>query len=247
MKNKFQQKYSHRNLREWKYSKINRGKGHTAIICKRENANDANTCVIVYQSELDCISQHILDCKHIETGGQLFGFYTAKGTPVVCYAIGPGANANHQVAFFNQDIGYLSTVGDILVRMLGLQHIGEWHSHHQLGLTHPSGHDYNTVHTTVERQHLGQFLLCIGTCTETAATINAFRIKEGSEECTECKWIVKAIESPYRKIANELLKGILLHPITQEPSLTNMKIERITASPQVDTKYLLRTYSKKTI
>jgi len=159
--------------------------------------------------------------------------------------IGPGAEANHQTAFFNQDIGYLNAVGDILVRVLGLQHIGEWHSHHQLGLANPSGHDYNTVRAAVERQHLGQFLLCIGTCTETSATINAFRIREGNGECEECKWTVKAVESPYRRVADEMLKGIIRHPATQEPRLANMKIERVTTSPQADSRHLLRAYLKE--
>lgn len=32
-----------------------------------------------YQSELDFVSRCILDRKHIETGGQLFGFWTSRG------------------------------------------------------------------------------------------------------------------------------------------------------------------------
>ena len=98
----------------------------------------------IYKSELDFISRCILDYKNIETGGQLFGYWTADGSPVVVYAIGPGTNANHQVAFFNQDVDYLVNVGNVLVHHYGLLHIGEWHSHHKLGLANPSGHDaYN--------------------------------------------------------------------------------------------------------
>jgi len=100
---------------------------------------------MIYQGELDYISRCILDYPNIETGGQLFGFWTAAGTPVVLYAIGPGPRANHQVAFFNQDIEYLTRIGSILTTKFGLQHIGEWHSHHQLGLAQPSGHDAATL------------------------------------------------------------------------------------------------------
>lgn len=32
--------------------------------------------VLVYQSELDYLSRCILDYPHIETGGQLFGYWT---------------------------------------------------------------------------------------------------------------------------------------------------------------------------
>lgn len=49
----------------------------------------------IYKSKLDFISRCILDYKNIETGGQLFGYWTADGSPVVVYAIGPGSQANH--------------------------------------------------------------------------------------------------------------------------------------------------------
>ena len=77
----------------------------------------------IYRSELEYVSRCILDYKNIETGGQLFGYWTAGGSPVVVYAIGPGEKANHQVAFFNQDIDYLTSIGNVLVRHYGLHHI----------------------------------------------------------------------------------------------------------------------------
>ncbi len=40
-------------------------------------------CALVYQSEMDFVSRCILDCPNIETGGELFGFWTATGIPVV--------------------------------------------------------------------------------------------------------------------------------------------------------------------
>ena len=42
-----------------------------------------------------------------------------NGTPVVCYAIGAGEHANHQITFFNQDIDYLQTIGTILNQEYG--------------------------------------------------------------------------------------------------------------------------------
>jgi hypothetical protein len=80
---------------------------------------------IIYRSELDYISRCVLDSPNIETGGQLFGFWTSQGAPVVLYAIGPGRNANHQKSFFNQDVEYLDTVGNELLDRYTLQHIGE--------------------------------------------------------------------------------------------------------------------------
>ena len=103
------------------------------------------TIAIIYRSEMDYISRCIHDYPNIETGGQLFGFITEAGAPVVCYAIGPGPNANHQSTFFNQDTEYLQNTYNKLNRRYGLRYIGEWHSHHQLGLAKPSGHDASTI------------------------------------------------------------------------------------------------------
>lgn len=37
--------------------------------------------VVVFQSELDYLSRFILDYPDIETGGQLFGYWTSMGEP----------------------------------------------------------------------------------------------------------------------------------------------------------------------
>ena len=50
------------------------------------------------------------------------------------------------VLVYQSELDYLEMVGGILVHEFGLQHIGEWHSHHQLGLAHPSGHDARTIY-----------------------------------------------------------------------------------------------------
>ena len=119
--------------------------------------------IIIYQSELEYMVKCTLDRNDIETGGQLFGHWTSDGIPVVLYALGPGPNANHQVTFFQQDVEYLVKVGHLLKSRFGLHHIGEWHSHHQLGLDHPSGTDIHTM-SLVKR-----FLLCIATCSTNKA------------------------------------------------------------------------------
>ena len=199
--------------------------------------------VIVYQSELDYLSRCILDVPNIETGGQLFGFYGAKGTPVVCYAVGPGPQANHQITFFNQDVEYLQAVGDILTREYGLQHIGEWHSHHQLGLNHPSGHDAQTMHHSIDALHLGQFLLCIGTTNGRSANINAFTFYEDDNAYYPSTWHIKAAASPYRAIIDERLRDELVQPATKEPRLTGMHISKISIAANADANQLLRAYN----
>lgn len=112
-----------------------RGSGHSssATQSSRRGERTASSCgideskpaphAVIYQSEFDYISRCILDYPDIETGGQLFGFLTEYGVPVVCYAIGPGPRANHQVAFFNQDTSYLQSFYNEVSRKYGLRYI----------------------------------------------------------------------------------------------------------------------------
>lgn len=198
---------------------------------------------IIYQSELDYISRCILDYPQIETGGQLFGFYTGKRTPVVCYVLGPGPNANHQVTFFNQDIPYLQENGTILAKEFALQHIGEWHSHHCLRLDHPSRHDSDTMITSIRNLSLGDMLLGIGVCDAEGATVNGFLYSEQSDGPTEVDWVIKACESPYRRLVEKRLQETLIPPTTADPKLKGMRISTITLATGQDNRYLLRAYS----
>lgn len=158
-------------------------------------------CAIIYRSELDYLSRCILDYPNIETGGQLFGFWTRKGVAVVLFVLGPGPKANHQVAFFNQDLEYLVKVGGVLVSRYGLSHIGEWHSHHQLGLAHPSAHDAETMSSVICERKLGRFLMALGNCTAAEATVNAFEFVQASgAKFRGIPWDVKEFESPFRTL-----------------------------------------------
>lgn len=181
---------------------------------------DAHGSAIIYRSELDYISRCILDYPNIETGGQLFGYWSAKGEPVVLFAIGPGPRANHEVAFFNQDLDYLTEVGGALVERFGLHHIGEWHSHHQLGLARPSGHDAANMSTNIVRENLGRFLLCIGTCDGQSSVLNAFNFVQG-EGCdfVQAAWHVVEAESPFRLVVDqdEEMQRMIVDPFTLQP------------------------------
>lgn len=178
--------------------------------------------VTIFLSEMDYISRCILDFKRIETGGQLFGYYTNDGKPVVLYATGPGREANHQVSFFNQDRHYLESVGKALRNLFGLCHIGEWHSHHQFGLACPSQHDTNNMISTIRERALGCFLLCIGNCDDKSSSLNAFLCDD--IRCTKATWDVILSESPVRKMADKALASILVHPHTAVACYKNPEI-----------------------
>lgn len=194
------------------------------IVKQQAPSNNSAAVAMIYRSELDYISRCILDSTTIETGGQLFGFWTSTGIPVVLYAIGPGPLANHQVTFFNQDVDYLLNVGTALLQRYGLQHIGEWHSHHQLGLAHPSGHDASNMQMVVNQKHLGKFLLCIGNCDAHASTLNAFNFMEGEQSYQQASWMIKEMDSPYRRLVDNELRNILVHPHCMAPNMIGLKI-----------------------
>ena len=175
--------------------------------------------VYIYRSELDYLSRCILDFPAIETGGQMFGFYTDRGDFVVVYVIGPGPRANHQITFFNQDKEYLLKVYHVILKH-GLQKIGEWHSHHQLGLARPSGHDENSVVSVMRKFQMIRHLLCIGNVDHKGrSTENAFTFSKDNDYCTQhVAWKVIEMDSPYRTLMDndQELAYVLCHPATQE-------------------------------
>lgn len=188
---------------------------------------DSRRRPVIFLSELDYVSRCILDYPDIETGGQLFGYWTEDGAPVVMYAIGPGRKANHQVTFFNQDVDYLLRTGNELRNRYGLQHIGEWHSHHRLGLARPSGHDANTMVSTIREKNLGRFLLCIGNTDGATTTFNPFMCD--SRECTPSAWEVIMSDSPVRGEADRSMADMILHPRTAMPSHCDGRLRRMAA------------------
>lgn len=165
---------------------------------KHKDINPVNDKVFIYKSELEYISKCILDCPNIETGGNLFGFWTHSGNPIIQYVVGPGIKANHEITFFNQDNEHLVQIGKRLIKEHALQHIGEWHSHHKLGLAKPSGHDSLTIIKGMYSASMDKFLLIIGNCNDKVSSMNPFLYTTGSQYSTTT-WIVLEGESPIRK------------------------------------------------
>lgn len=185
---------------------------------------------IIYRSELDYISRCVLDYPDIETGGQLFGFWTSQGAPVVLYAIGPGPRANHERSFFNQDEAYLNTVGHALLDRYALQHIGEWHSHHQLGLSRPSGHDAQTMFHGLQRIPQRRLLLCIANYEQGRSSVNPYTFHENDMyHYADALWVVKELESPFRPLADRALDDVLVHPRTLQ---ARHGMQRVAGEPQ---------------
>lgn len=178
---------------------------------------DRTLRVIIYQSEFEYMAKCILDKDDIETGGQLFGHWASDGTPIVLFVIGPGPNANHQVAFFNQDMDFLVRSGHLLRERYGLHHIGEWHSHHQLGLEYPSRHDVHNMVSSIRAAGLGRFLLSIGTCRNGDASARIFLCDW--EKCSAAEWNIIPAVSPVREMAALSIADTPARPSDKEVSL----------------------------
>lgn len=118
---------------------------------------------LIYADEAQRIARFVCEYPDIETGGDLFGYWTHSGAPVVSYAIGPGRGSRHHAFSFYQDANWLHDMGLCLYDQHGLQHVGEWHSHHQLGVNHPSQGDIRTVVRGIATKNWPRFLLMIAT------------------------------------------------------------------------------------
>lgn len=194
---------------------------------------------IIYKGELEYISKCVLDYPNIETGGDLFGFWTYSGFPVIQYVIGPGKNANHQTAFFNQDLEYLNSIGDTLRSSHGLQHIGEWHSHHRLGLAEPSSHDITTVTNAINNYNLGKFFLVITNVRENSSGINGFMFKkEQGRNFDYTGWVVLNSESPIRNSFDKEFGEFVYKPKTIQAEIVDLTTASLGETEYVKPEYI---------
>ena len=143
--------------------------------------------VYMNEGERDQIEQWVKQYRDIETGGDLFGAWIDDRTAVVQFVLGPGERCRRTSVSFFQDIDYLSHAGSYLTQKHGLCNIGQWHSHHRLGITRPSGGDENTVWGNMPNLGLDRYIVIIATINESfwngELTVNInpylFEIKNG--------------------------------------------------------------------
>ena len=117
--------------------------------------------VAIYADEYKQICAWVLKNQTLETGGDLFGLWSDDHSAVIQLVLGPGRNCQRTTHSFYQDVAYLEKVGSNLTSEEGVCHIGEWHSHHRIGLKQPSGGDERTVWTNMPQYNLRRFLLFI--------------------------------------------------------------------------------------
>ena len=128
---------------------------------REEDVHPRNFEVVIYEEDFKQLCAWVLMKTNIETGGDLFGLWADKHTAVIQFVVGPGQNCRRSSVSFYQDISYLEEIGSQMTKSEGVCHIGEWHSHHQLGLARPSGGDENTVWNNMPTYNLKRFVIFI--------------------------------------------------------------------------------------
>ena len=156
------------------------------------------SAAMIYGSELHAVQGHVLRYPDLETGGSLYGWYSETGLPIIALATGPGRNAMHGATRFHADEQYSLEIGHKMINH-GLQHVGEWHSHHTLGLAQPSEIDCRAMKAALSGSKARRFLCGIANIVGDKVTLNLFFFSaEAGLEYTGMPLVVREGESPMR-------------------------------------------------
>ena len=180
-----------------------------------EQRDDEKFKVVIYANEYRQICAWVLQHGYLETGGDLFGLWKDDHTAVIQLVLGPGKNCRRASASFYQDVHYLEKAGSQLIKQEGVCHIGEWHSHHKIGLKQPKGGDKGTVWRNMPTYGLNRFVLFIAnieTKFNSAASVGCFLFERGtadqSQRMTQGQFHLLPNESPLReKLQTDLKEG----------------------------------------
>ena len=168
---------------------------------------EAPSAAMIYSSELSAIQRHVLQYPNLETGGELYGWYSETGLPIIAFATGPGTNATHGATRFRADEQYSMAIGRKMVNN-GLQNVGSWHSHHKLSLAQPSGIDCGVMQASLSGHDspLRRFICGIANIVGEKVTFNAYYFSsESGLNYSRVPIVVREWESPVRIGLNKVL------------------------------------------
>lgn len=117
----------------------------------------------IFASEVRAIAALSAQCGAVETGGDLFGLERRDKTLVVMLALGAGPGATHEAAHFRQDIVHFRAVTASTARHFGIELIGGWHWHRDLGIDHPSPGDLAQVRSVTRKNNIQRWAEIITT------------------------------------------------------------------------------------
>lgn len=109
--------------------------------------------ITIYESELCVMAGLSATWGEHETAGSLFGLWTHGGRPTVVLVTGPGPMALHSSVHCQHDVEFFHSIRDLIENSTGMQHIGDWHGHHYLGLERPSQGDLGQIQAVTSKNH----------------------------------------------------------------------------------------------
>jgi hypothetical protein len=109
--------------------------------------------VRIFESELQVICDETLDFPNIETGGNLYGLLSHGGSPIVSLATRPAGRFHRGVTSLELDHQVQQKIEESVWAQYGIQFLGMWHSHHQLGLYEPSEGDRSRTANYAVKAH----------------------------------------------------------------------------------------------
>ena len=137
----------------------------------------------MFESELSIIASEASKYHDRETGGDLYGLWTAGGNPVVYLAVGPGQRAMGQACEYEMDINYMRECERILHANYGIHYLGDWHSHHSLPLYQPSLGDQQRIQRLLQKNNINNMAEIIVTHSNSKTSIrervDAYTYKNG--------------------------------------------------------------------
>ena len=122
----------------------------TRFLSRRAPPQIPRGILLIWESELRAIASDALSWS-VETGGDLFGRW--HGVPAVFLATKAGPKAQRNHAHFRLDVEYLRKLSETMASDWALRYFGDWHSHHRLGLSAPSGGDRRRILNIARRNH----------------------------------------------------------------------------------------------
>ena len=120
----------------------------------------------------------------------MYGSWTHSGCGIVALVAGPGHQANHEPAHFVQDIGVFRANTEFLYENFGIQYLGPWHSHHELGLDRPSGGDAGQIRSISIRNRLSRLVEIVTTHHQNELSLDSPTLRLSPHGTTPgaCRW-----------------------------------------------------------
>jgi len=182
----------------------------------------------IFESELKAIAFESSEYDNLETGGDLYGLWSAWGEPVIYLALGSGPNASKKHSEYEMDIEYMKECERVLQANHGIHYLGDWHSHHNLMLHKPSLGDQRRIQSLLRKNSINNMAEIIVTHIlpekGKRERINAFTYKGSKMNHSKIRLLESKISPIRESIMLNQKKYLKLNMINGKIPLNNIQI-----------------------